>query len=172
MPQPLVVRRAVAMALGLAPIAIAFVCTLIGVLPASVPSLAAIGPALTLMAVYYWSIFAPSLLPPPAVFVVGLMQDVLGGGPIGLNALMLLAVHGLLVNQRRVFIARAFPIAWAGFVLVAFGAAALAWAIASAYYTVALDPRAFAVQAGLSIALYPVASWLFSRVPVAPALRA
>jgi rod shape-determining protein MreD len=165
------VRRLMAIAAGLAPILIALVCAIIGVLPTGVPGLAMIGPTLTLMAVYYWSIFAPVLLPPPAVFVVGLIQDVLGGGPIGLNAVVLLAVHGLLVNQRRVFIARAFPMAWFGFSMVAMGAAALSWAIASAFYLDLLAPEPFVVQAALSVALYPVTSWLFSRVHLDPAYR-
>jgi rod shape-determining protein MreD len=165
------VRRLMAIAAGIAPIVIALFCVILGVLPTSVPGLATMGPALTLMAVYYWSIFAPLLLPPPAVFVVGLVQDVLGGGPIGLNAFVLLAVHGLLVNQRRVFIARAFPMAWFGFAMVALGAAALSWAIASAFYMGLLAPEPFLVQAVLSVALYPIASWAFSRVHLDPAFR-
>ena len=165
-------RRLISVVAGVAPILIALLCVIIGVLPLNLPGLASIGPALTLMAVYYWSIFAPVLLPPPAVFLVGLVQDLLGGGPIGLNAFILLAVCGLVVNQRRVFIARAFHMAWFGFMLISLGVAFVSWGVVSLFDMTLLTPAPFLVQSGLSIALYPVSSWLFSRVHLDPANRA
>jgi len=164
-------RRLVSLALGVAPILIALLCALLGVVPMNVPGLAAIGPALTLMAVYHWSIFAPMLLPPPAVFLVGLVQDVLGGAPLGLSAFVLLSVHGLVANQRRVFIARAFPMAWFGFALVALGAGGLSWLVAGLVRGEMDSALSYLVQAGFSVALYPACSWLFSRVHLDPAYR-
>ena len=166
------VRRVVSLAVGVAPILIALLCALLGVVPMNVPGLASIGPALTLMAVYHWSIFAPVLLPPPAVFLVGLVQDVLGGAPLGLSAFVLLCVHGLVANQRRVFIARAFPMAWFGFTLVAMGAGGLSWLVVGLVKGALTSPLSHLVQVGLSVALYPVCSWLFSRVHLDPAYRA
>jgi rod shape-determining protein MreD len=165
-------RRLITVIAGIAPILIALLCAIIGVLPLNLPGLAAIGPALTLMAVYYWSIFAPLLLPPPAVFLIGLVQDLLGGGPIGLNALILLSVCGLVVNQRRVFMARAFHMAWFGFMFISVGVSLVSWAVVSLFYMHLLAPTPFLVQSGLSIALYPISSWLFSRVHLDPAYRA
>ena len=170
--RPPFARRLISVAAGVAPILIALLCVIIGVLPMNFPGLAAIGPALTLMAVYYWSIFAPLLLPPPAVFLIGLVQDLLGGGPIGMNAVILLAVYGLVVNQRRVFMARAFHIAWIGFMLVSLGVALVSWSVVCLFNFSLLMPTPFLVQSGLSIALYPVSSWLFSRVHLDPAHRA
>ena len=41
-------------------------------------------------------------MPPPVVFVLGLLADLLGLAPLGCNVLTLLVMHGLAVQWRRV----------------------------------------------------------------------
>ena len=53
-----------------------------------------VAPAFALMAVYYWAAHQPETFPPYAVFAVGLLQDLLSAGPIGLWAFTYVVIYG------------------------------------------------------------------------------
>jgi rod shape-determining protein MreD len=137
-------------------------CIFIASVPMGLPYLSDVTPFLSLMAVYYWSIYRPDLIPVVVVFLAGLLQDVLIGGPVGLLALVLVLVHGVGVSQRGVFLGKTFQVEWWGFGLVTVGAILFAWAVASIYFTTLIDSRAFVVQALLTVAIYPLVTRLFS----------
>ncbi len=138
-------------------------CIFVTALPTGVPYFADVTPFLSLMAVYYWSIYRPDLMPVLLVFVAGLVQDVVTGNPLGLMALVLVLVHGIGVSQRGVFLGKSFPVEWWGFGLVALGAGIVAWILASLYYVNIMDPTAVGVQALLTVAVYPLVTRVFSR---------
>jgi rod shape-determining protein MreD len=143
-------------------------CTLVGaavleLIPPGIGHLAGVRPLLVLSVVYYWSIYRPELIPIPLVFAIGLVSDLLSGGPLGLSALLLVALHGFCVSQRRVLISRTFGVSWAGFIFVAIGIALFYWIVASLYFVRLIDPRPLLVQFALTIALYPVVNWLCNR---------
>jgi rod shape-determining protein MreD len=116
------------------------------------------------MAVYYWSIYRPDLLPLGATFFVGIVQDTLDGTPLGLSSLILVLVQGVVVSQRRFFHGKAFLVEWWGFMLVAPGAIVISWVFASLYYGVLASPRPLGFQLLMTIVLYPCLTWLFARV--------
>ena len=91
----------------------------------------AVVPAYTAMAAFYWAVFRPDLQPPFALFLVGVLQDILAATPLGMTALSLMIVHGLAVSQRRAFLGKPFVLAWFGFVLIHALAAFLVWFLAS-----------------------------------------
>ena len=132
-------------------------------LPLGLPHGAMVMPLFTVIGVYYWSIYRPDLVPAPLVFAIGLLHDLLAGGPIGLMALVLVALHGLCVAQRRVFVGKSFAVGWWGFAMVAVGVAGLDWLVASLYYLHFMNPRSLFVQLLLTVALYPALNWLFNR---------
>ena len=145
------------------PAVVTLAAVLLVALPVGVPFFAVVTPFLPLMAVYYWSIYRPDLLPPAAVFAIGVLQDILTGSPVGLVALVLLLVQALAVSQRRILLGQAFLVEWSGFLLVAAGAALVSWLLASGYNVAVVPPAPFVTQALLTAALYPVGSWLFTR---------
>lgn len=155
--------RAALLLRSLLPAAVTLVAVLLAAVPFGVPFFAVVTPFLSLMAVYYWSIYRPDLLPPAAVFAIGILQDVLTGSPVGLLALVLLLVRALAVSQRRILRGQAFVVEWAGFLLVAAGAGAAAWLLVSAYRFAVVPPSPFAVQALLTAAMYPLGSWVLAR---------
>ncbi|MFA5120778.1 rod shape-determining protein MreD [Zavarzinia sp.] len=157
-------RRALASLVLLVPPLVGLACVLLSVAPSGINGIDAAGPALTLMLVYFWTIFQPELLPPPAVFLIGLLQDTLSGAPIGLGTLILLAVQRFVASERRVFTARTFSIAWFGFAVVALIATAGGWLLGSIHATRLIEFQPFVMQALFSIALYPVVSWLFGQI--------
>ena len=76
--------------------------------PLGIAEQAALLPAVTLACVYFWSLFRPAAMPPPVVFLIGVLLDLLGYLPLGVGALTLLAVHGLAVRWRRVLTRQGF----------------------------------------------------------------
>lgn len=149
---------------ALVPPFVTLVIVLLSQLPYGAPYLPEVTPALSLIAVYYWSIYRPELLPAYAVFLIGLVQDILSGTPLGITALVLLVVHAIVSAQRRVFLGKTFLVEWWGFLLVAGGALAATWLIASLFFVALLPPGPVVVQLLLTVALYPPFMWVLSRI--------
>lgn len=149
---------------NLAPFAVTVLLVLVGMVPVPLPLYAPVAPLLGVMAVYYWAIHRPDLLPPSAVFAVGLLQDLLSGAPLGMNALVLVTVQWVVLNQRRYFLASTFALMWFGFSLIVLGAAFLQWAAHSAFNATLLRVDTALAQAMLTLAMFPMFAWLFVRV--------
>ena len=83
------------------PVLLTLGLVVLNVVPVPVPGYLPVTPMLTLISVFYWSIYRPDLFPLAATFGVGIVQDILCGTPVGMSALVLLLVQGFVVNQRR-----------------------------------------------------------------------
>lgn len=127
----------------------------VGSVPIGVPFVGPMLPAFGLVAVYIFSLQRPDLMPHWLAFLVGLLQDLLSGGPLGLNALVLLAVQGFCSTQRRFLVGRPFALLWAAFVLVAVAAATAGWLIACIYFVALVAPAASLMQIAITSALFP-----------------
>jgi rod shape-determining protein MreD len=147
----------------LLPLLTTLLATLLSVMPVRIPGYAALTPAFTLMAVYHWTIYRPDLLPTIALFAVGLAQDLLSGGPLGVSALLYLLVRATVISYRSYFVGRLFPFVWGGFTVLTVGALLFLWAVHCAFYTTLLDLRGTVFRAVLTIAIFPVASLLLGR---------
>ncbi|WP_341703389.1 rod shape-determining protein MreD [Ferrovibrio sp.] len=137
---------------------------LIGLTPLGMPYLELAAPSLALMAVFYWSIFRADLMTMLGAFLIGLAIDLLSGGPVGLNAMMLLLAHELGVSQRRVFLGSSFLVNWSAFALVASAAILAGWLLISLLYWTLLPVAPRIAQWALSLAVYPAVYWLLSRI--------
>lgn len=132
--------------------------------PWRVPGLGQVTPQLVLAAVFYWAIYRPDRLPYTATFVLGMAQDILTGNPIGLEALVLLAVQAIVLAQRRFFLGKSFVVVWWGFALVAAAAAFAGWLGSSAFFGALVAPGPVAMQVLLTILLYPPMTWILGRI--------
>ena len=113
-------------------------------------------PAVTLSCIWFWSLFRPGAMPPPAVFAIGVLFDLLGYLPLGVGVLTLLLAHGIALRWRRFLAQQGFALTWLAFLPVAIGAALLSWGLV-ALLTLRLLPAGLNVyQAALTAALYPV----------------
>jgi len=146
---------------GLAPFVITVMLVLVGLIPVHIPRFAPISPALALAAVFHWSVYRPDLMRPFAVFIIGLLQDLLSGSPIGMNALTYLAVHGVVLTQRRVFLAGTFPLMWFGFAIVVFGVAVAQWFLYSLFTMTIARVDAAVAESVLTLLIYPAAAAVF-----------
>ena len=123
--------------------------------PLGLTGQAALQPALALCCVWFWSLHQPHTMPPPVVFVIGLLLDLLAYLPFGVGTLTLLSCHGIAVALRRVLVPRGFTLVWLVFVPVAAGAGLLMWLLVMALMARLLSPAPVFFQAIVTIALYP-----------------
>ena len=148
---------------NMTPFGLTLIMVIVSMVPMHVPEYARVVPLLSLMAIYHWAVFRPELLPAFAVFVIGLLQDILSGTPIGVHALVFLIVYGLVLSQRRFLAGKSFAVVWLGFSLVASGAAVLSWILVSAYNVVLVDPRPVFFQYLMTLGTFPLLGWFLLR---------
>jgi len=147
----------------LLPAATTLLAAVISVLPVQIPGYAALTPVFTLMAAYHWTIYRPDLLPPAALFAIGLTEDLLAGSPIGVNALLLLLMRVGVLSYRRYFVNRHFPFVWTGFTLLTVTAMLGLWALHCILDLSLLDFRNAIIRAALTVAFFPLASFMLGR---------
>ena len=148
---------------SLSPMAITLLLVMVSVLPMHIPFFGTVSPVLSLMAVYYWSVFRPDLMPSFAVFGAGLFQDILSGTPLGVFALVFMLVRVAVVSKQKFFTGNSFVVMWWVFMLVAAGSLVLVWGLASLLNMTLISPLGVAFQVFLTFVLFPCFAWLFFR---------
>jgi len=141
--------------------------TIIGMIlltaPFGMPGQAQLMPAFTLAAVFFWTLFRPSSVPPPLVFLIGFLADLLGEMPVGSSVLVLLLTQLLVFRSRRYLPQKGFLFVWVVFVAVAAAAAGLQWGLACLMNWAIYPPIAAIFQFLLAAGLYPVLATGFTR---------
>ncbi len=109
-----------------------------------------------LMVIYYWSIYRPTLIPPWLAFCTGIITDLLGGLPVGLNACVYVLVQWIVSDQRRFLMGQSFIMIWIGFLVLSVLSELLEWMIFGMvnYQWTPLKPLVFSV--GLGSACFPL----------------
>ena len=146
------------------PFAVSVLLILAAVLPYGLPKSSLAAPVLALISVYYWSLFRPELMPAGAAFLLGLLVDVLSGGPPGLNALVLILVHWAASGQRRALAGKSFAVGWLGYLLLAGGAAILNWFVASVFHVTVIESVPLLVSHAIGTAAYPLVAIFLARL--------
>lgn len=113
-------------------------------------------PLLPLVIVFFWSIYGPAYLPSGSVFVIGLIQDLLTGGPLGLWPAVYLLAQFIVLSQRSYFLGREQKVVWIGFAFVAAGAGLMLWLVMSLMSGALLPLRDLAFQLATTVAVYPL----------------
>ncbi len=162
-PRPTLRRQLDATSRRYLPAAFTALLLLLAAAPLGLPGQAQLQAALALACVFFWSLFRPGSMPPPIVFLLGLLSDLLGLSPPGVSVLILLATHGLATKWRRVLAGQGFLLVWLAFIVVAAGAAASEWLIMSLLSVRVLPGNAVLFQFGLTAGLYPMLAALFTH---------
>lgn len=121
----------------------------------SIPGLGEIKPSFILMAIYYWAIFRPTLMPPAMTFLLGLLTDFLSGFPPGLNALVFVTIQWFVREQRRFLRGQPYLVIWFGFAIVALTSGLILWLLYGLirfHWSPPLQPLLAAL---MGIALFP-----------------
>lgn len=131
------------------------VLILLSVLPLGLAGYGEIRPAFVLMAVYYWAIYRPYMLSPLGTFLAGLTLDLLTGTPLGLQALVLLAVRLVTGTQQKFMLSQRFGVMWACFGLVALSSGLVQWLIFGVVNWQITSLKPVFVGAAVSALLFP-----------------
>lgn len=131
--------------------------------PIGLPAQAELQKAAAVCCVFFWSLFRPGSMPPLAVFLLGLLADLLFYAPPGVTVLTWLLVHGLALRWRRSLVRLGFVLVWFAFITAAVGAAGLEWLMTSLLSFHLLPPHAAMFEAVLSVGLYPLVAVVLTR---------
>lgn len=126
----------------------------------ALPHAGDVRPAFLLMAIYYWAVFRPTLIPPVMTFIWGLLFDLIAGLPLGISALLFLAIQWVVRDQRLYLMGQSFAMLWLGFILTALVYSALQWTIFSIMQLTFADWRAPLGAFLLSVGLFPLVSFI------------
>jgi rod shape-determining protein MreD len=148
---------------SISPFFVTLLLVLAGMLPLRIVDLSPIVPALALIGVFFWSVHRPDLMPIWAVFLIGLVQDLLTGGIIGPGIVGLLIAHAFVVWQLRFFLAASFAVIWVAFMLVAAAALGVTWLLTCVGLLIYVDPAPLFFQYLVTLAFYPCLAWAFLR---------
>ena len=91
-------------------------------------------PLLVFMPIYFWGMVRPDLMTPFWAFTLGVLEDLLSGGPPGVWAASFLAAYFLIDRQRDMLAGLSGIGAITGFAVAALVACTSAYLIVGAYY--------------------------------------
>lgn len=135
--------------------------------PLRAPYLSDALPLLPALAVFQFSLATPERLPGPLLLAMGVLLDLLLGGPgapVGVSALGFVLIRAVVVANRRYLVGVPFLFQWLGFCLLALGFVMLVWIFTSLWTWTAIDPLRAFVQYVVAIVIYPVIGPLLARV--------
>ena len=162
-PRPSLWRRLDGSARRAFPVVTTMLLLLVTAAPFRLPGQAELQNAAALACVFFWSVYRPASMPPPAVFLIGLLADLLAFAPPGVGVLSMLVAHGLALRWRRLLMRHGFLLAWLAFVSVVVSLAALQWLLTSALTLRLLPAGAAVFQAMLAAGLYPLLAVVLTR---------
>src|SRR6185312_7423816 len=121
-PRPTIGRRLDVISRHAFPASTTVLVMLLTEMPTGIRGQATLLPAVTLACVWFWSVFRPTAMSPPVVFLIGLLLDLLGVG-----VFILLVAHAVALRCRYWLAPRGFALLWAVFAAVSVVDAALTW---------------------------------------------
>jgi rod shape-determining protein MreD len=145
------------------PMALAVLLLVLSGVPLGLPGLRGLAPSFAVPIVFFWSIWRPGLVPPAAVFTIGLLADLLGAAPLGVSAFTLLLLAALVDANRRVLARQSALSSWLLFVPYAALTLGLTWLLASALSLRLLPAEPALLQWALTVALYPALAFAMGR---------
>ncbi len=120
-------------------------------------------PVFPLVAAFVWAALRPSAVAPLALVGLGLFLDLLWGGPLGLWPICLIAAHVLALSVRRLLSGEDFVVLWVWYAIacaVAFTVGVTALRAGSGVWPNLIG---VALQAAVTVALFPLAWVLIER---------
>lgn len=140
---------------------------LLNIVSFSMPHAGDFKPFFLLMAVYYWAIYRPTVMPVAYTFALGVIMDLLSELPIGMSALILVGLQTIVQRSRLFLMGQPYMMVWLGFAIMALAYAVSFWLLFSLSEFSFAPLRAFVqmmIAGALSIMLFPLASLILQGV--------
>jgi rod shape-determining protein MreD len=141
---------------------------LLGVLAANLP-ISFLGglvppPLLALMPIYYWCLVRPDLMSPAWAFLIGVLEDLLSGGPPGVWGAAFVATYAIIDRQRDAFAGLSGLGAVLGFATAALVACATAYLIVCVYHWHLLPLAPLMSELATTVIFYVPVAWFLGTV--------
>jgi rod shape-determining protein MreD len=138
--------------------------TLLSVIVWPLPYLGPVMPPLAFIALYYWSTHRPDLFPPGIAFMVGFLNDIINGLPLGISALLFTLARQAILQQRRFFAGHSFFMLWSGFALAASVLMIIQWVLVDLVRWQIVPFLPVLIQTVLAIVIFPLPCWALIRL--------
>lgn len=135
--------------------------------PLRMPYIADVLPLLPALAVFQFSLATPERLPGPLLLAMGVLLDLLLGGPgapVGVSALGFVLIRAAVISNRRYLVGVPFLFQWMGFCLLILGYVFLVWIFTAIWTWTDLDVTPAFAQYIVVIVAYPLIGPLLARV--------
>ncbi|MBS0521441.1 MAG: hypothetical protein JSR90_22275 [Proteobacteria bacterium] len=135
--------------------------------PLRVPYVSDALPLLPALVVFQFSLATPERLPGPFLLAMGVLLDLLLGGPgapVGVSALGFVLIRAAVVANRRYLVGVPFLFQWIGFCLLEWMFMVLVWGFTALWTWTAIDPMPAMVQYAVVIVIYPLLAPILARV--------
>ncbi|MCB9988607.1 MAG: rod shape-determining protein MreD [Rhodospirillales bacterium] len=119
-----------------------------------------LNPFFVVMAIYYWAIYRPTLVAPLWCMLLGLLMDIVAGGALGVNAVILVLVQFIVRTQRRFLMGQPFVVMWFIFGLMVETVALLQWGLQGIAVGMWGDIMPAIINGAVSFFLFPFISML------------
>lgn len=120
-------------------------------------------PMLPLITLFIWSTVRPRFIPPIVIFIVGILQDVLSGGVMGVWALAYLTAMTITRNRDEDGPTREIGPVWIRFLVTLVIAVPIAWAAGSFAIGQMAPVRPLLIESVASGLMFPLIALLFVR---------
>ncbi len=131
------------------------------------PGAAEFIPSFSVMAIFFWVIYAPRFMPQWLCFLLGILQDALNGAVLGQSAAINLVLWGVIYSQRRFLIKESFSVLCGIFAITSLLCSILAWLVFSLVNGRIFFTPSILMQWLFTIGCYPLAHWIFSNIYLA-----
>lgn len=153
---------------GFTPVLLALFAVVLVNLPVTFTNGVMPAPLLALIPIYFWVLVRPDLMPPAAVLVTGIAEDLLSGGPPGIWATGFLAAYAITNRQREFFAGLSDLAAVIGFAAAVFAAAGAAYVLAAILFWRPAPLSPLLLEAVVTVAFYPliapVVAWIHRHI--------
>ena len=146
------------------PVLTMLLLALIGSMPLGSFHTFEIFPMLNIIVIFYWTVYRPDLVPPFVLFLIGLIDDVVMGTPLGLMASVFVLLYGLTLTQRQFFIGKSFYVTWLGFSIISAFCICLIWGLVALFagrFGIVITPF---IKYTITLLSFPSAAWLLVRI--------
>jgi rod shape-determining protein MreD len=135
--------------------------------PLRAPYLSDALPLLPALVVFQFSLATPERLPGPLLLAMGILLDLLLGGPgapVGVSALGFVLIRAAVVSNRRYLVGVPFLFQWIGFCLLTLGYVFIVWVFTAIWTWTSIDPGPAVSQYIVVVVVYPLLAPLLARV--------
>ena len=141
---------------GFTPVLLALLAVVLVNLPVTFTGGVMPAPILALIPIYFWVLVRPDLMPPAAVLITGIAEDLLSGGPPGIWATGFLAAYAVTNRYREFFAGLSDLAAVIGFAAAVFAAASAAYGLVSLLFWRMAPLSPLLLEAVVTVAFYPL----------------